>query len=236
MQEFYATFQANIPRTSNVFSFRFLPEKPFAFLAGQFVQVIFDEKDRSNKLLNKYLSFSSAPEKLYFELTKKISESVFSKHLLALKPGQRVFFKGPMGNCVLDERQPFLGFLVGGIGITPVISMIEHIVLKKLANNVNLLYSNWTENDIAFKSELEAWASQAKNIKIGHVLMKCPSENCEYFPGIITKEIVLKQMSDYQQRLIYVVGPPAMVTAMKELCQELEIQSERIKTENFIGY
>jgi len=236
MQEFYATFQANIPRTSNVFSFRFLPEKPFAFLAGQFVQVIFDEKDRSNKLLNKYLSFSSAPEKSYFEVTKKISESVFSKHLLALKPGQRVLFKGPMGNCVLDERQSSIGFLVGGIGITPVISMIEHIVFQKLTNDINLLYSNWTENDIAFKSELEMWRLENPNLKISHILMQCPSENSKYLHGMITKDIVLKQMGDYNERLIYAVGPPAMVNAMKGVCQQLEVQNERIKTENFIGY
>ena len=86
--------------------------------------------------MNKYLSFSSSPTNDYIEVTKRLSDSVFSQKLKALKPSDEVLLKGPSGNCVLKEEYKKIGFLIGGIGITPVISMIEYIVDKKLVINI----------------------------------------------------------------------------------------------------
>ena len=82
MKEIKAKFDRKIKRTEAAESFRFVPKERIDFLPGQFVQVNFDEKNKSNKALNKYLSFSCAPGKSYFEVTKKLSESEFSKMAL----------------------------------------------------------------------------------------------------------------------------------------------------------
>ena len=63
----------------------------------------------------------------------------------------------PFGNCVFKDEYRKIGFLIGGIGITPVISIIEYIVDRSLATDVLLLYSNKTQEDIAFRRELDAW-------------------------------------------------------------------------------
>ena len=109
--EIRATFIEKIQRTDTVFSFRFIPESPVVFQAGQFLQVILDETDRNNRDLNKYLSFSAAPGRTYFEVTKRLSDSHFSQRMRALKTGERVFFKLPLGNCALDATYKKIGFL-----------------------------------------------------------------------------------------------------------------------------
>ncbi len=85
MNELRARLIARIKRTPTVESFRFLPQEKMNFIPGQFTRLIFDEKNRENKELNKYLSFSSSPDREYVEVTKRLSSSVFSARLNNLK-------------------------------------------------------------------------------------------------------------------------------------------------------
>jgi glycine betaine catabolism B len=236
MNERKAIFLGRISRTPDIESFRFEPETPLDFLPGQFAQVIFDETNRSNKDLNKYLSFSCAPGKSYIEVTKRRSGSAFSGKLWGMKKGDPVLLKGPLGNCVLNEAYKKMAFLTGGIGITPVISMLETIMEKKLATDVWLLYSNRTEKDIAFRGELDAWAAQNNNIKIAYTVVECAPSDQICFLGMIDANFVVKKVQDCSERVFFTFGPPGMVNAMKGICSEIGCSTGSVKTENFTGY
>jgi ferredoxin-NADP reductase len=236
MKEFRAEFIEKIDRTKTVCSFRFKPQGSVDFVPGQFAQIIFDENDKANRNLNKYLSFSCRPNPDYIEFTKRISASDFSKSLLSLKKGDSILLKGPMGHCVLEGEDDKYAFLIGGIGITPVISILENVALKKLPTDVILLYSNASDEDIPFHKELDQWVQEAPHIKIVYAVSSCVSGDSRYCVGIINKDFVLKQISDYQERAFYIFGPPKMVDAMKSICQEIGCLPEKIKAENFIGY
>lgn len=229
-------FTERIKRTWAVESFRFLPEEKIAFIPGQFLQVIFDEQNPDNKELNKYLSFSSAPGKDYIEVTKRLSESFFSQGLRSLKAGDEVYIRAPFGNCVFKDEYQKIAFLIGGIGITPVISILEYIVGKKLSTDAVLLYSNRTEADIAFRQELDYWQKSNKNIKISYTITECQPKDssCEF--GRIDKNLVWEKIKDYKERIFFIFGPPKMVEAMQALCIEIGCDRGNIKTENFVGY
>ncbi|MFH1397989.1 MAG: FAD-dependent oxidoreductase [Candidatus Omnitrophota bacterium] len=236
MEEIKAKLIQRIKRTSSVESFRFLPEKKIDFLAGQFLQVIFDENDRNNKELNKYLSFSSSPNQDYFELTKRISASAFSQKLKSLKTGDEFLFKVPLGACVFKDEYKKIAFLIGGIGITPVISIIEYIAGNKINTDVLLFYSNRNEEDIAFKSELDNWRENNSNIKIFYMVSDSQPINKEYIFGRIGKDLLLNKIPDIPERVFFIFGPPKMVEAMKNTCLEISPVKEHINTESFIGY
>ncbi len=235
-KEFHATFIEKIIRTQSVISFRFKPESPVDFIAGQFLQFIFDEAAPSNRNLNKYLSFSCRPGKDYIEVTKRISASDFSSRLLSLKKGDTVLLKAPLGHCALDKIEGKYAFLIGGIGITPVISMIEDIVFRKLPIDVKLLYSNASDEDVPFKQELDGWIAPSSNINVVHTVVNCVSGDPQYCIGMIDKEFVLQQIPDYKERTFYIFGPPKMVEAMKGICQEIGCLPEAIRAEQFVGY
>ena len=129
METIRARLIETIDRAPGTRSFRLLPEKHIDFLPGQFLQVIFDP---GNKDLNKYLSFSSSPTKEYIEFTKRLSSSAFSEKLRSLKINVQVLLKAPLGSCVFKEEYRKIAFLIGGIGITPVISILEYIVERGL--------------------------------------------------------------------------------------------------------
>ncbi|MBF0478431.1 MAG: FAD-dependent oxidoreductase [Candidatus Omnitrophica bacterium] len=236
MQEIRAKFVESVVRTKDVTSFRFVPENKIDFTPGQFAQVIFDEQNRQNKDLNKYLSFSCDTGKSYFEVTKKLSASAFSDRLRKLLEADSVLFKLPLGNCVLGKDTSKVLFIAGGIGITPVISILEHTVNTQQSIDIKLIYSNWTEADIAFRKELDDWSKAAKNIEIIHTLVNEKPVTKGFKFGMIDKNFLNEYKDDLFKREIYIFGPPGMVNAMKKLCTELGVEESKIKAESFLGY
>ncbi len=236
MELFKGKVIQRIKRTQSIESFRVLPEKGVEFSPGQFLQLIFDEKNPANKDLNKYLSFSSSPLKNYIEFTKRLSDSAFSGKLRDLKVNDTVFIKAPLGNCIFKDEYKRIAFLIGGIGITPVISILEYIAEKKLDTNILLFYSNRTEDEIAFRKELDSWQSQNKNIKIIYTVTDCEPKDKRCLLGHIDKTLLLSKISDIRERIFFTFGPPGMVKAMENLCLDLSCNKENIKTESFLGY
>jgi ferredoxin-NADP reductase len=236
MQEIRARLIEMILRTPTVESFRFYPPQKLEFVPGQFSQVIFDEAGQNNKELNKYLSFSASPEREYIEVTKRLSASSFSERLRGLKIGDEVLFRGPLGSCTFQQSYKKIAFLIGGIGITPVVSIIEYIVDRKLDTDAHLVYSNRSEEEIAFKNELERWKGGNKNIKISYLVTECPPRDPACIFGRIDEGFLKKYMRDMDSRIIFIFGPPKMAEAMFNLCLEMGCAKEKIRTEQFIGY
>jgi len=236
MDKVKAYFINRVKRTSTVESFRFATEGKINFFPGQFLQMIFDKDDLQNKNLNKYLSFSSSPAEDYIEVTKRISGSEFSKRLLSLRKGEEVIIRAPMGKVYFNEAYRKIGFLVGGIGITPVMSILSYIVEKKLDTDAFLLYSSRTEDEIAFKDEIEVWSRDNKNIRVYFCITETKPEKDKYIRGVINKDIIYDNVSDIHDRIIFIYGPPKMVESMKNICLQTGCEIEKIQTENFAGY
>lgn len=229
-------FIERIQRTAGVVSFRFRPIQRINFFPGQFLQVVFDKANRNNKELNKYLSLSCSPGKEYIEVTKKISDSRFSQRLMKLKPGDKIQVNIPMGNCVFYQDYKNIVFLIGGIGITPVISILEYIADGGLDTSVSLFYSNRTEEEIAFKKELDSWSGNNKNIHVYYTVTDCQPKEKSCLFGQINKELLVQKACELKEKVIFIFGPPKMVEAMEKLALELNGKKENIKVENFIGY
>ncbi len=236
MKSFFGVLIERIARTSTVESFRFKLEEEIDFEPGQFLKVIFDQKDINSKNLNKYLSFSSSPLNDYIEVTKRLRDSDFSSALKSLKPGDKVMFQGPMGNCVFKDSYEKIGFLVGGIGITPIISIIEYIVQKKINTDIVLMYSNRHHGEIAFRVELDKWQKEHTSLNIVYTLTDCLPEDHICIHGQIDKNLMQKNVTDMEQRRFFIFGPPPMVEAMKKMCDDAGCIKELILAENFVGY
>lgn len=235
MQEIRGTFLRSLDRTKTVKSYRFSLDQKVSFLPGQFMQLIFDEGDKKNQELNKYLSLSTSPDNDFIEVTKRLSDSRFSQKLESLHEGDRLLFKAPMGTCVFDPQYQKIAFLIGGIGITPVISILEYIIQNDLDTHAILLYSNRYPDDVAFKDELDRCA-QYKNITVIYTFTDCEPSDNTCLSGVITKDIVTDMIPDWKERYLFVYGSPGMVGAMKGICTELTCDTSKIKTENFLGY
>jgi glycine betaine catabolism B len=229
-------FLEKIKLTETVMSFRFQPVEPVSFVPGQFGRIMFDMDDQNNKDLNKYLSFSVSPSKGYLEFTKRLSSSAFSNRLRALNLGDEVMVAGPMGNCVFKDEYKKVAFLAGGIGITPVISMLEYIDEKRLETDVALFYSNRVEDEIAFKDKIDSWKKNNSNWNIVYLITDCAPKGPDCIGGKLDLNILSSKIKDWQERTVFVFGPPKMVDTIKPLCLNVGCLACNLKTEGFIGY
>jgi ferredoxin-NADP reductase len=222
-----------VPRTYNVTSFRFPRPGELNYKAGQFLFVTFKA---DGKELSKHFSFSSSPtEKTHIEFTKKHSDSDFSAALKALKNGDWARIDAPYGKFTFEGEHEKIGLLGGGIGITPLMGICKYCTDMRLDTKVTLLYGNRTENDIAFRKELEAMQKQNKNLKVVFTLNEADS-GWKGATGFITADMIKKEIPDYKETVFYTCGPPAMVEIMGKLIQQLGLPETQLNREYFTGY
>ncbi len=75
--------------------------------------------------------------------------------LKAAKVGDWARIDAPYGQFTFEGEYPKIALLAGGIGITPFVSICKNATDKQLESKITLFYGCRTENDIAFKQELE---------------------------------------------------------------------------------
>jgi ferredoxin-NADP reductase len=222
-----------IPRTYNVTSFRFPRPAELNYKAGQF---FFVTLKADGKELSKHFSFSSSPtEKTHIEFTKKLSDSDFSAALKGLKEGDWARIDAPYGKFTFEGEHEKIGLLAGGIGITPFKSICQYCTDMRLDTKVTLLYGNRTEDDIAFRKQLEALQRQNKNLKVVFILNEAGS-GWKGATGLITADMIKREIPDYKKTVFYTCGPPAMVQIMEKLVGQLGLPETQLKREYFIGY
>ncbi len=231
--KFETKFQKIIPRTHDSASFRFPRPAELDYKAGQFLYVTLKKGDKE---LSKHFSFSSSPtEADHIEFTKKFTDHEYSLALKAAKAGDWARIDAPYGQFTFEGEYPKIALLCGGIGITPFMSICKNATDKDLDCRITLFYGCRTEGDLAFKEELEDLAAKNKNLKLVFILTQ-PSSNWKGATGIITPELVKKELPDFNETMFYTCGPAPMVEAMEKLVANLGLQKENLKREYFTGY
>ena len=221
------------PRTADVASYRFARPPELSYKPGQYFFVIIKQGDKE---LTHHFSFSSSPtEKEHFEFTKKLTDHEYSLALKAAKVGDWARIDAPYGQFTFEGEYPKIALLAGGIGITPFVSICKYAADKRLNSKITLFYGCRTENDIAFKQELENIQGENKNLKIVFIVNEATPQ-WKGAVGLITGGMIQNELPDYKENMFYLCGPPPMVTAMEKLTAGIGLQKEKLKLEYFTGY
>jgi len=166
---FDTVFSEVIPRTRDVMSFRFQRSDGFGYEAGQFMYVTIEA---SGGRMMKHFTISSSPSEGHLEFTKRLTGSEFSKALEAAGAGDWVGVNGPYGRFTLDPDHEKAAMLCGGIGITPFRSMIRYWFDNGLGNDIVLLYSCGTSDEIVFREELDDMARGREGLRVLYTLTR----------------------------------------------------------------
>ncbi len=222
-----------IQRTEDVKSVRFRRPKGFDYLSGQwaFVTVGGEEEQKT-----KPLSFSSSPTEDFLEFTKRLTGHEFSNDFAAMEVGDAATIRGPYGKLTLQENHKKICMLSGGIGVTPLRSMIRYSTDKVLETSIILLYSNRFEDDsIAFMDDFDEMRARNPNLEV-IVTITRPGHGWKGLAGRISQEMIEKKVPDYSARVFYSCGPKPMVDAMVAMLSEMGLPEKQIKYEYFSGY
>lgn len=209
-------------------------ERPecFDFKPGQWGHFTIQGKEDK---VSRVLSFSSSPTEPHLEFTKRMSDSDFCKGLESTKAGDVVSFSGPMGNLVYEGGLAKVTFLAGGIGITPIRSILKNTIDKNIAGEKNLIYGNLNIEEAAFSEEIRKWEEIDPGLRVTHVLLD-PHESWKGFSGFIDRTIIEASVPDLHGQIYYVSGPPPMVESVTAHLDDLGIHSDRVLKEKLEGY
>ncbi len=221
--------------------FSFVTNQKFDYKPGQYMEFTLPHEKPDSRGVRRYFTMSSSPTEDHLKLGVKFYEPGSSYKAALLDIDQNSTFVGAQlaGDFVLPESDPNqkLLFIAGGIGITPFRSMIKYLIDKHERRDIILLYSVRSSDDLAYKELLDQ-AVKEIGLKVAYFITsrQAKAVGVNVFRQQINRRVLTKQISDLDERLIYISGTHPMVESMQELLHEIGIAHDRIKIDFFPGY
>lgn len=165
-----------------------------------------------------------------FDLTvKRYETGTISKYLHEQRIGDMVQMSGPnTGGHWVDGMAKQVGFVAGGTGITPMISIIRWILTQKLDVELCLIFANKTEHDIIFRQEWDRYLRDYPNFHC-HNLLEQPPAGWTGGVGRITSDTLRQHLpAPHADTCLFLCGPPAMVDTLETTLKELGYHEQAI--------
>jgi ferredoxin-NADP reductase len=229
--EYPTTVIEVIPRSKTV-SVRFAKPAGFVYLPGQYMYITLRKGEET---LVKHLSISSSPTEPFLEVTKGLTGHPFANALSALVPGDKAEISGPFGEFVFSGEYGQVVFITGGIGITPLRSMIRNATDRGLSTRILLIYSARSRDDLLFGTEMEQMMEQNPHLKV-IITLTAPDPAWNGRTGRIDRPLIEREVPDRNEQVFFTSGPPVMVDAIVAILKELGVPDEHIHQEQFPGY
>ena len=215
-------------------------EKPagFEFRAGQFGDwTLIDPPETDEEGNTRGFSIVAAPYEPELMFATRLRDTAFKRVLRELPVGSEVKLDAPYGDFTLHktESTPAV-FLIGGIGVTPVRSMIAQATYDKAGHKITLFHANRTREDAPFREEFERLAQENPNFTFMPVLTESAPEGWQGERGRIDEAMLRRHIIDLNVPIYYLSGPEGMVKAMRQLLVGIGINEDNIRTEEFTGY
>ena len=143
-----------------------------------------------------------------------------SQFMDSLQLGDSLDIQGPFG--LLEYfgrgvwkkygRRTKLGLMAGGSGVTPMLQVIQAVLLDPRDNTeISLLYANQTEADIIVRDMLDGWARDHAQFNVWYTLDR-PADDWQYSRGFITAEMIAAHLpAPADDTLVLMCGPPPML-------------------------
>lgn len=154
-----------------------------------------------------------------------------------IKEGDVLEAKGPSGEFyIIPEAPDPIVLIAGGIGITPLLSMIKSVSGINPHRDIYFFYGVNEGLDHCFQRELNEIKRKHSNFKINTFYSKLHSsdvEGIDYdFHGLITIDAIVRLLQNVQVDY-YICGPKGMMKYLTGGLQNLQIPADNIHIESF---
>lgn len=234
-----------VKESAEITSFYLVPAdggKVMAHIPGQYIsiRVFLPEMDLYQA---RQYSVSSAPAQDYYRISVKAEKGadldangLISNHLHdSVKVGDVVDLTAPAGDFQLagDLAGPVV-LISGGVGLTPMISMLQNLVDKDYAYPITWLHGCHNRAVHAFKHQLDQIVSESEQIE-QHIFYDVPTE-LDKLDGV--KEGILDlnkigSLAKYSGAKYYVCGPAAFIRKQYQDLIAMGVGKESILFEEF---
>lgn len=237
-------FMAKLAKRAEVAdrSMAFWFEKPptWTFKAGQFIDVtLIDPPETDAEGDTREFSIASAPSEPAIMVATRLRDTAFKRVLRDLALNTQVRIEGPFGDLVLHNNvsRPAV-FLSGGIGITPLRSILVRAARERLPHRLFLFYANRRPEDAPFLDDIRMLERENPNFTFVPTMTEMANSRRPWQgeTGRIDQDLLNKYLKNLGSAIYYITGPAGMVSGMRQLLNRTGIDDDDIRTEEFSGY
>ncbi len=223
--------------TPNVKTFRLVNPAggniPFSYLPGQFLTLAIELAGKPTKRSYTIASTPTRPDAI--EITvKREDHGLVSRYLHdEIRAGATLDLSAPSGTFTFTGREhDSIVLIAGGVGITPMMSVVRGLTDRKWAGDIFLLISHRTPSDYIFREEIEGLRQRHANLRV-ITTMSRPDGAWPGLTGRVTKDLISQSVPDIASRRVHICGPVPMMDDVKAMLVELQVPPEQIKIEAF---
>lgn len=218
----------------NIKTFWWKPERPFRYTAGQFIELMLPHDKADKRGQKRWFTLSSSPSEELLSITTKHAPekgSSFKDSLFNLKQGDSVMMSEPMGDFVLpkDVSVPLV-FIAGGIGVTPMRSMLRWLKDNEQQRTIHLIYAANSIEEVAFRDLFNDYG-----LPTDIVLSNAPT-GWKGHTGRLDATKILKLAPNVDDKLYFISGPEPMVEGLGKGLADQGVDKRHIVGDYFPNY
>ena len=158
----------------------------------------------------------------------------WTAQLKNLQPKESVLIDGPFGlfsHLQVTGQQEII-MIAGGIGITPMLSMLRYMADVHDERKITLLWSNQTPHRLVYPNEIQEINAQLKGLRVVHLITRTPKYKSDI--GRLDSMRLNSLLTDCSRTsAVFVCGPYKMMTAVHAGLVSLGFQRRMIFMEQF---
>lgn len=209
---------------------------PFSWKGGQYLNVYVPteggKKIRSYSISSAYGQFGETELRLTIKREPEGGASPFIHD--HLREGELIEVAGPHGSFTFDgDGVKRLALIGGGVGVTPLMSVLEELILKGPSLPVTAVFAFRSRKEILFCDRLMELGAKHKGISIKIIISDESDPQWEGPVGRITKDVLAAACPQIYESRVHLCGPVRMMEALTEALSELGVPEQEIRTESF---
>lgn len=204
----------------------------FDYKAGQFIYL--RVKDENYTFEEHPFSLTSAPENPQ-ALSVSIKDSGDYTHIIQrITPGTKVTVEGPYGGLGqpledIQNADKSLVLFAGGVGVTPMLGILESLRQKNAKNKAVLIWSMRNENELAYAAELASFQKDMPNF----TFVPFYSNMSGYLDAEKTAAIFETAAVPYATSEFVLCGPKGFMHTIESALVSKNVSKQKIHFESF---
>ena len=156
----------------------------------------------------------------------------FTSQIHKVPVGRCVYLDGPYGAFTIGNPADMHVLIAGGVGVTPMMSMIRTFADRGEKRPVILLYGSKDWDSITFREELEA-LKERLNLTVVHVLANPPA-GWTGEQGFIDAEMLKRHLPPpFADHEYFICGPGVMMDAIEKALGEMNVPMSKYHSERY---
>jgi Na+-transporting NADH:ubiquinone oxidoreductase subunit F len=163
-----------------------------------------------------------------------------SSYIFNLKPGDKVTISGPYGEFFINESDAEMIYIGGGAGMAPLRSHIFELFKRlRTGRKVSYWYGGRSLRELFYVDQFREIEKAFPNFQFNIALSEpLPEDNWDGYVGFIHQVLLDNYLSKHpapEDVEYYICGPPMMNQAVFGMLDELGVEPENIRFDDFGG-